>query len=335
MKKHYNIPVFLPELACPFRCTYCNQATISGHKQAPSVVQMQQIIESHLASIPSGQSWIEIAFFGGNFTGLPMDYQAECLHLAHRYVKSGQVNGIRFSTRPDYIDEEKLRFIADFGVTTIELGAQSLDEEVLLKSGRGHTAAEVLDASALIRKHGFRLGLQMMIGLPGDTLEKALFTAQSIIEAGADETRIYPCLVIHDTYLEKAYHQAKYLPLSLDEAVDWTAQLTLLFEEARVKIIRMGLFPSEELLADGYVAGPFHPAFKELVMTQIWKQLFDQAIWPDAKVLRIEVPQHERNFAIGYKAANKKHLLKRYEKVSFDGMPFSRRNEFRIISEIL
>lgn len=318
MVKYYNIPIFLPELACPFRCSYCNQATISGQNHIPSESEMIAVIERNLNSFPKGNNHIEIAFFGGNFTGLPTRIQRNALQVAKRYVFNNQVQGIRLSTRPDYVDSEKLLLLKENGVTTIELGAQSLDEEVLLQCGRGHTAADVHQASALIKAEGFRLGLQMMIGLSGDTLSRALQTAHQIIEAGADETRIYPCLVIRGTELEQDFLKGSYIPLSLDEAVAWTAQLVLLFENAEVKIIRLGLHPSEELNNEGLIAGPYHPSFKELVMTKIWKNiLLANNEWPVCSELQIEIAPKERNFCIGFEATNKKWLLTRFKNIRF------------------
>ena len=328
MIKHYNIPIFLPELACPFRCVYCNQAVISGQDRVPSAEEMQQIVEERLSTIPSAGSLIEIAFFGGNFTGLPEKYQLECLRMASQYLKSGRVSGIRLSTRPDYITFDKLQLLKDYGVTTIELGAQSLDDEVLIACGRGHDAGDVIQSSEMIRSMGFRLGLQMMIGLPGDSLSKAKATTQKIIAAKAEETRIYPCLVIAGTALETDFNKGRYQPLSLEEAVAWTTELTLLFEEAGVNIIRMGLHPSEELQGKNLIAGPFHSSFKELVMTNIWKKIFEKTIWPEAKEITIHVPERERNFAIGYQGSNKNRLLRRYNKVRFEAAPIRKRLDF-------
>lgn len=333
MAKHFNIPLFLPELACPFRCSYCNQAAISGQLKIPSLQEMRATIETHLQSIPKGDNHIEIAFFGGNFTGLPEKYQKQCLEMASQFLQKGQINGIRLSTRPDYINELKLELLKEFGVTTIELGAQSLDEVVLEECGRGHTVADVNSSAFLIKSFGFRLGLQMMIGLPGDSLEKSLETARRIIEAGAEETRIYPCLVIRETALEQAFRAGEYTPLSVGEAVFWSAQLVETFDSAGVKVIRIGLHPSEELNSNGYVAGPYHPSFKELVITEAWRLHFEKQVWPEVNEIQIEVPASERNYAIGYGAKNKKTLLNRYKKVKFIANPSLQKREC-IISQI-
>ncbi len=287
----------------------------------PQPRDVVEIIESHLATIPPG-SETEIGFFGGNFTGIEPEEQQSYLEIAEKYVKAGKVKSVRLSTRPDYIDNERLALLRRFTVTTIELGAQSLDDEVLRLSGRGHTAGDVVKASKLIREQGFSLGLQMMVGLPGDTPEKSIATARRIIELGASCTRIYPTLVIRDTQLEKWYLSGKYIPLTLDEAVETTALLAGIFEEAGVKILRIGLHPSEGLLGgESLVAGPFHAAFGELVATAQWLKVFrlKLADMPSGKQqnLVVEVAPGQINAAVGHKAANKQMLLAGFNHVTF------------------
>jgi len=322
MQKHYNIPIFMPEIACPFRCIFCNQEAISACQQLPSPESAEAIIRRNLQSIPKGNNHVEIAFFGGNFTGLPVDNQLEFLRLAYSFLKKGDVHGIRISTRPDYISHEVLSRLADHGVTSIELGAQSMDDEVLHQSGRGHTSDCVRKAAKHILDHGFKLGLQMMIGLPADTEEKSIATASAIISAGAHETRIYPCLVIEKTALEKAYITGKYQPMQLAKAVELAAKLGVMFEQNGVKVIRYGLHPSESLNAGGYIAGPYHPSFKELVMTRIWKNIFEQyAEWPSISSILLTTAPSEINFAAGHKATNRIWLQQRYQKVRFTADP--------------
>lgn len=318
MLRHYNIPIFLPELACPFRCSYCNQSTVSGQQSLPDADEIKELIERNLQTFTEKNRIVEIAFFGGSFTGLPFTSQEYYLNIAQPFLKSGQVQGIRLSTRPDYINTKGLEFLKKHGVKTIELGAQSLDDEVLQKSGRGHSVEDVMQASKLILQHGFRLGLQMMIGLPNDNLERATHTAQKIIEAGAHETRIYPCLVLHETELEQLYRQGNYVPLTLEEAVDWSASLYLLFEKAGVVVLRVGLHASDELGNKGLVAGPYHPSFKALVMSAIWgKQLNDYNDWPVSERITVFTAPKELNFAVGHEAVNKKKLTERYRRVFF------------------
>lgn len=319
MTKHYTIPIFVPELACPFQCVFCNQEKISGHRNIPDRNEIINTIEDHLNTYKFKERFVEVGFFGGSFTGIPIDKQQYFLEIIKPYISSGVIQGIRLSTRPDYINDVNLKMLNENHVTTIELGAQSFDDDVLKKTCRGHTANQIEIASRMILDHGFRLGLQMMIGLPGDTIEKAVFTANKIIESGAHETRIYPTLVIKDTALHRWYSQKKYRPLSLEQAVDWTKTIIPLFEDAGVTIIRVGLHPSDGLISgDELVDGPFHPSFKELVISSIWTDLLAPILRnTTTKNIEIHVPSKEINYAIGHKSANKKMLLERFNSVRF------------------
>lgn len=322
LAKHYNIPVFIPELACPFQCAFCNQRKISGHIAIPDKEEILKIIKSRLDTFPKEEKIVEIAFFGGSFTGLPLQQQQYFLQIAQPFLNEGKIQGIRLSTRPDYINQKVLDLLKRYGVTTIELGAQSFNNDVLKASFRGHTAKQTEEASKMILKHGFQLGLQMMIGLPEDTLEKALFTAKRIAELGASSTRIYPTVVIKDTALHHWYRHGKYKPLSLEQAVEWTKPLLLFFEEKKVRVIRTGLHPSESLTnGDELVAGPFHPSFKELVMTEIWNDLLKSVKTSKKKKLLLKVLEKELNYAVGYRGKNKKMLLKFFSEVKFTADP--------------
>ncbi len=323
--KHYTIPVFTPEMACPFQCVFCNQQKISGHTQSPDFQEVTHTIQTYLNSFKAGERHVEVGFFGGTFTGIPTDIQENYLKTVQPFLDSGEVQGIRLSTRPDYINEEVLARLKKYRVSTIELGAQSLDDAVLRAARRGHTVKQVEEAARLIRAAGFDLGLQMMIGLPGDTLEKAMATAQKIIDLGASNTRIYPTLVIKETVLYKWYRQGKYKPLLLEEAVAWAKQLLLKFEKAGVRVIRLGLHPSRGLL-DGseWVAGPFHPSFRELVLTEIWYDLLVTEFRINNgtsgrlhQKIEIFVSPPEINYAIGYGGKNKKRLLEHFREVKF------------------
>lgn len=266
--KHYTVPIFVPELACPNRCVFCNQNSISGCHSQPDPEEVKLIIEERLHTIPKVNTHIEIGFFGGNFTGIDERQQKEYLEIAQKYYHQNDVHGIRLSTRPDYITPQSLDLLKQFNVTTIELGAQSLDEDVLKLAGRGHTIEDIEYASKLIHKYGFRLGLQMMTGLPGDTVEKSIKTANKIIELGASDVRIYPTLVIKNTELEKLWLSGTYKPQSLDEAVNLSAALIDIFNKAGLNIIRVGLHPSDDLLRD-MLAGPFHPSFRQLAEKKV------------------------------------------------------------------
>jgi len=317
--KHYTIPVFIPELACPFRCIYCDQQKITGTTDMPAPDGIRDIIERHLASFPKRRKVVEIGFFGGNFTGIDPGLQAEYLSVAAAYLAHGKVDGIRLSTRPDYISETVIRLLKKYHVSTVELGAQSMADEVLQASRRGHTAAVTVRASAMIRNAHMRLGLQMMIGLPGDSRQHDLETAAAFVELEADDARIYPTLVIRGTALEKLYHEGKYRPPGMEEAVKRTAEAYKILEAGGVNVIRIGLHPSEGLLGgDELVAGPFHESFRELVMTRLWAEELAYLMTSAAsRHLEIHTSPGQFNFATGYGAANKKALLNYYETVVF------------------
>lgn len=317
--KHYTIPIFIPQLACPFRCVFCDQEKITSRGHVPDIHEVVSTIEKYHFSFPRGKKHVEIGFFGGTFTGIQMEEQEKYLQVAYSYLEQGRVQGIRLSTRPDYIDQTCLALLKKYGVTTIELGAQSLDDEVLIESARGHTAADIEMASQMIINSGFRLGLQMMIGLPGDSLEKSVLTARKIIELGAVETRIYPVLVIRETKLEEWYNEGKYRPLSLDEALSWLKELLPLFEAAGVDVTRVGLHSSVGLLSGKeLVAGPFHTSIRELAMTEVWwDRLNALTAFEGLDELRITVHPSQYNFAVGYYGKNRKRLSEYIKNVKF------------------
>lgn len=312
--KHYNIPIFIPELACPNRCIYCNQRHISGQLQAVKPEEIKQIIEQHLATFIR-PSEVELAFFGGSFTGIDEKDMLTYLQIVQPYIEQGEIKSIRISTRPDYINEKILDILQQYNVKDIELGAQSLNEEVLAFAKRGHTVRDVENASQLIKSYGFSLGLQMMIGLPLDTVEKSKETAKKILKLGAESTRIYPTLVINNTDLADLYRQNKYKALSLDEAVDWTTEIYKIFSQSSIKILRVGLHPSEALInGTELLAGPFHVSFKELVLTKIWQEKFEKLPINTKTIL---INPREINYAIGYNSKNKQLLQKKFPYLKF------------------
>lgn len=253
--KRGNISIFIPHMGCKNRCSFCNQRAITG------VVTKSDIEESVLkANNPNA----EIAFFGGSFTLIEHDYMIELLKSATEFVNKGLAKSIRFSTRPDGITREILNEIKKYPVSTIELGCQSMDDEVLVANRRGHTADDIKKASALIKEYGFNLGLQMMVGLYKSSNEKDIFTAKEIIALKPNCVRIYPTVVIKNTLLEKLYLSGEYKPLSIDEAVDISAILLAMFNEENIPVIRLGLHEVED-----NIAGPFHPAFGELAVNKL------------------------------------------------------------------
>ena len=261
-----NIPIFIPHVGCKNDCAFCNQKSITGKVVAPSFEETEKIIEENLATMEGNHN--KIAFFGGSFTGIGEDLMEEYLRIAHKYVKKGFASGIRLSTRPDYIDEKILDTLEKYSVTNIELGAQSLDDEVLCAVGRGHSAKDVEKAAKMITERNIKLGLQMMIGVPLDTYEKSLKTAKRFVELGADETRIYPTVIIKDTRLEKMYNDKEYIPMSFDEAIDIAADCYSVFFENNVKVLRIGLQNSEGL-KESVVGGFYHDALGEIVYSRV------------------------------------------------------------------
>ncbi len=305
---HCNIPIFIPHLACAHNCIFCNQRHISGQTKAPTIEQVKEIIDSHLATIKEGTE-VEVAFFGGSFTGIEMNLQNKYLQAIQPYIKEGKVKSIRLSTRPDYINEQILYNLKSHNVSDIELGAQSLDDEVLSFSERGHNVEDVYKAAQLINSYGFNLGLQMMIGLPLDTKEKSVNTAKKILSLGAKTTRIYPTLVIEHTALAKLYRENTYTPLTINQAIDWTKEVYKVFANSNIKILRVGLHPSKDLISGkGFLAGPFHISFFELVLSAIWR---DRLLQLDDKVKTIYVNPKDINHIIGYQSKNKDIILSR------------------------
>lgn len=231
-RRHFNIPVFIPEEGCRFQCVFCNQRQISGRQTIPTAKDVVAIVEQHLATQPVDAEK-EIAFFGGNFTGLPIERQKQLLEAAYDFYVKGLIRSIRLSTRPDSIDTEKLALLKQYPVKTIELGVQSFSDHVLQKSGRGHTAAQNREAALLVKEAGFELVLQMMTGLPGSSVIDEMNTAHCIISLGATGTRIYPCLVIKGTALEKLFREGKYKPQELWDAARLIAQLIRLLRKPK------------------------------------------------------------------------------------------------------
>ncbi len=269
---HFNIPVFIPHLGCPFQCIFCNQQKITAVHHTASAKEVENIITTALKTLPCDRE-AEAAFFGGSFTAINKEIQQFYLDLVKPYLAEGALSGIRISTRPDFIDREELQFLLAAGVTTIELGVQSLDDHVLAASGRGYESRIVTQAVKLIRQYPFQLGIQLMIGLPEDHIAADLETATKTIAFKPDMVRIYPTLVIEDTPLAAMYKAGKYQPLSLQEAIEISMQMYLRFQQNHINVIRMGLHADEELTqGTNILAGPFHPGFGELVQQEIYKQ---------------------------------------------------------------
>ena len=265
-RTHSNISIFVPHIGCPNKCSFCNQRYITGACWATGAKDVEKAVAAAKGSKNFDSKTAEIAFFGGSFTAINRNYMTELLKAAERFVKDGTVKGIRISTRPDAIDGEILTLLKEHSVTSIELGAQSMNDRVLRMNNRGHTGGDVERASRLIREYGFELGLQMMTGLYGDSDNSAIKTAERLVALKPDTVRIYPTIVLKDTDLAALYADNIYKPQTLDKAVKLAAELYTMFEENGVRVIRLGLHSIEE---DAYIAGPWHPAFSELCQSQI------------------------------------------------------------------
>jgi histone acetyltransferase (RNA polymerase elongator complex component) len=265
-KNYYIIPIFVPHEGCPHNCVFCNQDRITGADDNVTAQTVKDTICGYLETIRNKDATIEVSFFGGTFTGIREEKQRELLQIAKEFKEKELIDKIRLSTRPDYIDDYILSYLKEYGVDIIELGVQSLDEEVLKKAGRGHSVMDVIEASRLIKQYGFVLGHQIMPGLPGDTFERDISTVKRSIEMKPDICRIYPSLVIKDTPMEKMYRCQEYVPYSLQEAVDISKIIYNMYRKNKINVIRIGLQPTESITeGKDVVAGPFHPSFRELV----------------------------------------------------------------------
>ena len=269
-KEHYIIPIFVPHEGCPHNCVFCNQDRITGVKDRVDAEKVKNIIEEYYETIENKDAIIEVSFFGGTFTAIREEKQRELLKVAKAYKDRGIVKKIRMSTRPDYINDYILSYLKEYSVDIIELGIQSLDDEVLVAAGRGHTVLDAINASRLIKEYGITLGHQLMPGLPKSNPEKDIKSAMDSLKMEPDIVRIYPSLVIKDTPMEKMYLRGDYTPYTLEKAVEVSKEIYSIFNEAGVNVIRIGLQPTDTInTGKDIVDGPFHPAFRELVESSL------------------------------------------------------------------
>ncbi len=301
---HSNISIFVPHVGCPNKCSFCNQRYITGVNKAPMPTDVIEAVNVAKKSPKFDPETTEIAFFGGSFTAINRNYMKDLLDTAYEFVKDGTVKGIRISTRPDAVDDEILEILKGCGVTAIELGAQSLIGRVLRMNNRGHTVQDVVNASELIKKYGFELGLQMMTGLYCDSDEGAIKTAKKVIEIKPDTVRIYPTIVLKDTDLGALYDDGKYKPQTLSEAVELASRLYTMFSENDIKVIRLGLHSIEE---KAFKAGPWHPAFSELCQSNIMLNSALKLIKEKGDYI-IYVGKSDVSKMIGQKRSNILHL---------------------------
>jgi len=311
--RKYNLPIFIPHLGCPHDCAFCNQRKITGIDTEITPEYIENRIETFFSTINDIDSMVEIAFFGGSFTAIPMDLQENFLKVAEKF--SGKICGIRVSTRPDAINEEILALLKKYNVTEIELGAQSSDDIVLTLNNRGHLFSHTASASKLIKSFDIRLGLQMMVGMYGSSPEKDIKTAEDIIALNPDSTRIYPTLTLKGTALEKFYLSGDYIPYDMETAVEVSATILSKFRENNITVLRIGLHSEEGLNSDTVTAGPYHPAFGELVENRIWRNKIENNIIKDSLKdceLVINSNPSEVSKIIGHKKCNYIYFKEKY-----------------------
>ncbi len=316
-KKHINIPVFIPHLGCPNDCVFCNQRSISGKmKFDPNSVITE--IETALSTV-NEETEAEIAFFGGSFTGIDRELMIYLLNIAQKYIDDRRVSAIRLSTRPDYINDEILQILKSYSVKTVELGIQSMDNSVLAECKRGHLAEQSRNACKAVKKAGFELIGQMMIGLPGATVESEKATAKAICEMGANGARVYPTVVFYETELCEMSKRGEYTPMDLEGAVYRTKEVLKVFEKYQVPCIRVGLCASENLSSEESVfGGANHSAIGELAIGEIFYEKMDEALSELKKRSELPlkpifyVPKGCTSKAVGQKRKNIERLCRKY-----------------------
>jgi len=314
-RKHINIPYFVPHEGCPHTCAFCSQRKITGIRCVDRVGEERErfynTVNQSLATAQSG-AFVEIAFFGGSFTGIGPDRMERLLIWAHEYIKAGSVQGIRISTRPDYIDEKILDTLKRYGVTAIELGVQSMNDSVLQACDRGHTASDTKKAAGLIRQYGFSLGCQMILGLPESDCETEITTAKEIVALGADCARIYPILVLEGTKLYEMRAQGQYAPPSIDELVLRGAKVLRIFLDSGIKVLRMGLQSSEELGR----SAEYEPAYGELVWNRLYLDAMERVLQSKTvagEEITVTVKSGDISKAAGQNKRNTEYLKKAYK----------------------
>ena len=320
------LPIFIPHAGCPHQCVFCNQKTISGQKSA-AVVEAKAQIERWLQWIKPGRA-NEAAFYGGSFTGLDMALQRQLLGLTDELYDKEIIGSVRLSTRPDYIDAERLSLLKEHHVELVELGVQSLDDAVLQRAERGHDAEVVYAAHKLLRDFGFKTGIQLMVGMPGQSFASVQETAHKVAQMQPDIARIYPLLVIKDTPLTESYAKGEFAPLSLEEAVEQSAYVYKTLRSAGINVIRIGLQPDEELCVEGnIVAGPFHPAMGELVKGRVLREHFtpilQQLVAGGAEGVIFHCPRQMESKLRGLKNCNMQYWQGLFPNLKITIMPSS------------
>lgn len=333
-KKHAIIPIFIPHYGCGYDCVFCNQNKITGVKSIPSYEEVEAKIDKWLSTLrPLSEAsdnyakTVELAFYGGSFTGIPMEVQSSYLDIAKRYKELGRIDKIHLSTRPDYIDENILENLKKHSVDTIELGAQSFDDEVLMASKRGHDSKCTEKSAKLIKDYGFELGLQLMVGLPKDSLESSIYSANEVVRLSPSLARIYPTVMLEDTELLNMYRNGEYKPLKRDEAVKRAKAIYLILEKAGITIMRVGL-KSGDIIDNSVIDSPaYHPAFRQLVESEIARDRIENLINTNQDILsdksksktnaskiKVDIYSSPKWFSnmLGNKCENKEHFKNKF-----------------------
>ncbi len=307
--KHITVGLFVPHKGCPHQCSFCNQKSISGQTKNLTADDVHKAVET--AKENPNLKNAEIAFFGGSFTAIERDYMLELLKSANEHIDFDNFKGIRISTRPDAIDDEICQILLKYNVCAVELGAQSMDDTVLTLNKRGHTALDVENAVKMLKSYGFGTGLQMMTGLYGSTPEESVETAKKIVSLAPDTVRIYPTVVLENTHLQELYSNGEYTPQSVEQAVEICAEILPMFYENGIKVIRVGLHSGGNV-EDGFVAGAYHPAFKEKCESRIYyKKILNELENKGFTDCTVFVPVGALSQAIGQKKENLQKLHKK------------------------
>lgn len=300
----HNIPVFLPHAGCPHRCLFCDQHSISGTVHTPSPEEVEDYLKESMAQYPHDPAQTEIAFFGGSFTCMDLEYQKAMLELGEQFVRRYGLKGIRLSTRPDGISPGIIRHLLDYPVRAVELGAQSMCDPILEQNRRGHTAADTVQAAKRIRQAGLELGLQMMVGLLGDTAQTVWETARALADLKPDTVRIYPMVILKGTPAYALWQQGEYPIFSLEEGIRLCAGLLEFFEQRQIRVIKLGLHASRQV-EEQYAAGLYHPAFRELCESRLYRQgMFSQISRWEQKRGTVYVHPKGLSACIGQKREN-------------------------------
>lgn len=310
----YTIPIFIPHKGCPNNCIFCNQKKISGQIEDVTVDNVDNIIKEYLTYYDNSNKKIEIAFFGGSFTGIEQELQIAYLEVASKYIKEGKIDSIRISTRPDYINEEILTMLKKYNVGTIELGVQSMDDNILDYARRGHTREDVINASTLIQKFEIRLGHQIMVGLPYSTIDTEVYTIKECLKLNPSQLRIYPVYVIEDSELYEMYNLKKYIPLTINEAIKRCVAVIKECQKTDVAIIRLGLQATSEITAsNSNIFGPVSDNLAEYILATIVRESIEKKVKEnEIEDIVVYVPKRYVSITVGPKKVNKIYFENKY-----------------------